>query len=407
MRHGVRAITAADRKAAQWTYTILYSFKGGKDGYLPSANLVFDAAGNLYGATYFGGGKGTSCDPYYQYCGTVFKLSPPKTKDGGWTEKVLYSFEGLAAGAQFGDGANPNGGLVLDSKGAIYGTTYIGGYNCPHNSGQGCGTVFELRPRTVKGGAWTENILHRFEISENEANPAAGLTFDGKGYLYGTTAGTVFRLAPPITKSGRWKETILYTFNQDAYDPKGALIFDVSGNLYGTAEYGNNGSRYGSVFRLRPPNTSEGPWGFGVLYGFTGSPDGAYPAANLTFDQHGSLSAPRRAVALEQVVRNTAVQYSRFGRSKRTPQWELIGLRNFGVKEKGHEKHTEIYLRLDILCMTAVIGSCLSVFPTRANAQGSPGQNAVYNSSSGIVGSYAFIDASTFAAGAGPGFRQR
>ncbi len=103
-------------------------------------------------------------------------------------------------------------------------------------------------------------------------------------------------------------------------------------------------------------------------------------------------------MALEQVVRNTAVQYSRFGRSKRTPQWELIGLRNFGVKEKGHEKHTEIYLRLDILCMTAVIGSCLSVFPTRANAQGSPGQNAVYNSSSGIVGSYAFIDASTFAA---------
>ena len=246
-------------KGEQWTYTILYSFKGGKDGYLPFGDLVFDSAGNLYGATYFGGGKGRSCDPYYQYCGTVFKLSPPKTKGGAWTEKVLYSFEGLAAGAQFGDGANPNGGLVLDSKGAIYGTTYIGGYNCPHNSGQGCGTVFELRPRTVKGGAWTENILHRFEISENEANPAAGLTFDGKGYLYGTTAGTVFRLAPPITKSGRWKETILYTFNQDAYDPKGALIFDVSGNLYGTAEYGNNGSRYGSVFRLRPPNTSRGP----------------------------------------------------------------------------------------------------------------------------------------------------
>ena len=138
-------------KGGQWTYAILYSFKGGKDGYLPFGDLVLDAAGNLYGATYFGGGKGTSCDPYYQYCGTVFRLSPPKTKDGGWTEKVLYSFEGLAAGAQFGDGANPNGGLVLDSKGAIYGTTYIGGYNCPHNSGQGCGTVFELRPRTVKG----------------------------------------------------------------------------------------------------------------------------------------------------------------------------------------------------------------------------------------------------------------
>jgi hypothetical protein len=270
-------------KGGKWTYTVLYNFKSGKDGYLPGGNLVFDSAGNLYGATEFGGGKGTTCDPDYQYCGTVFELSPPKTKGGKWTEKVLHSFAGGT------DGANPNGGLVLDSKGAIYGTTYIGGYNCPHNSGQGCGTVFELTPPTMKGGTWTENILHRFEISKNEANPAAGMTFDGKGYLYGTTAGTVFRLAPPPMKSGRWRETILYTFNQDAYDPKGALIFDKSGDLYGTVEYGNNGFRYGGVFRLRPPNTSEGPWNFGALYGFTGSPDGAYPAAKLIFDKHGSL----------------------------------------------------------------------------------------------------------------------
>jgi hypothetical protein len=219
----------------------------------------------------------------------VFELSPPKQKSGKWTEKVLHSFAGVESGKQYGDGASPNGGLVLDSKGSVYGTTYIGGDNCPHNSNQGCGTAFELRPPTRKGGAWTEDVLRRFELSKNEANPAAGMTFDGKGYLYGTTAGTVFRLAPPAMKSRRWKETALYTFNQNAYDPEGALIFDAGGNLYGTAEYGSNGSRYGSVFRLRPPNTEEGSWSFGVLYGFAGSPDGAHPAANLIFDKHGGL----------------------------------------------------------------------------------------------------------------------
>lgn len=101
------------QKGGAWTETTIYSFKGGNDGYVPQENLVFDSAGNLYGVTLFGGGKGTTCDPYYQYCGTVFKLSPPKQKGAEWTEKVLYSFAGGT------DGANPNGGLVLDNKGAI------------------------------------------------------------------------------------------------------------------------------------------------------------------------------------------------------------------------------------------------------------------------------------------------
>ena len=84
-------------------------------------NLVFDSAGNFYGATTFGGDKGTTCDTFYgSQCGTVFELSPPKKKGGKWTEKVLCSFKGVAAGAQFGDGADPNGGLLLDNKGALY-----------------------------------------------------------------------------------------------------------------------------------------------------------------------------------------------------------------------------------------------------------------------------------------------
>jgi hypothetical protein len=105
------------QKGGAWTETILYSFPSSKQGYLPNGGLIFDSEGNLYGATMFGGGQGTACDPFYQYCGAVFKLSPPKTKGGKWAEHVLHSFAGGT------DGANPKGSLVLDNKGAIYGTT--------------------------------------------------------------------------------------------------------------------------------------------------------------------------------------------------------------------------------------------------------------------------------------------
>jgi uncharacterized repeat protein (TIGR03803 family) len=122
---------------------------------------VFDSAGNLYGATVFGGGKGTTCDKFYQYCRAVFELSPPKTKGGKWTQKVLHAF---ASGT---DGANPNGGLVPDSKGAVYGTTFAGG------SGD-WGTVFKLGPPKQKGGARSEEVLHRFTDSKDGAQPGAG-----------------------------------------------------------------------------------------------------------------------------------------------------------------------------------------------------------------------------------------
>ena len=133
----VYELSPPQQKGDPWTETILYSFPTAKQGYLPNGDLVFDGDGNLYGATEFGGGKGTTCDPFYQYCGAVFELSPPKTKGGKWTEKVLHAF---ASGT---DGANPNGGLVLDSKGAIYGTTYGGGNESRECGSGGCGTAFE------------------------------------------------------------------------------------------------------------------------------------------------------------------------------------------------------------------------------------------------------------------------
>jgi uncharacterized repeat protein (TIGR03803 family) len=263
------------QKGDPWTETTLYSFKGGKDGYVPQGNLVFDSAGNLYGATLFGGGKGTTCDPFYQYCGTVFELSPPKQKGGKWTEKVLHSFAGGT------DGANPNGGLVLDSKGNVYGTTYMGG------SGD-WGTVYQLKPPTRKGGVWTEKQLLVFTSGNAGGLPRAGVIFDSKANLYGTTVGTIFRLAPPYTKSGRWKHTILSTFNNyEAYDPDGALVFDQGGSLYGTT-YSSN-TFHGTVFRLKPPSQRGSKWTFAILYGFLGPPDGGQPAANLIFDKNGNL----------------------------------------------------------------------------------------------------------------------
>jgi hypothetical protein len=191
----VYELSPPKQKGGAWTETVLYSFPTPKQGYLPQGDLVFDKVGNLYGATEFGGGHGTTCNGFYQYCGAVFQLSPPKTKGGKWTEKVLHGFAGIAQGKQFGDGANPNGGLVLDSKGKVYGTTYIGGYNCPHNSNQGCGTVFQLHPPATKGGAWTEKVIHRFNpANAYEAWPMAGLIMDRNGRVFGTThEDTVFR----------------------------------------------------------------------------------------------------------------------------------------------------------------------------------------------------------------------
>jgi hypothetical protein len=276
-------------KGGAWKETILYSFPTAKQGYLPNGNLVFDSAGNLYGATVFGGGKGTTCDKFYGgKCGAVFKLSPPKIKGGRWTEKVLHSF---ASGT---DGANPNGGLVLDGKGNVYGTTYGGGNESGECGTVGCGTAFEIKPPTTKVGAWTEKALYRFH-GQDGANPSAGVVFGKNGNLYGTASagatggnGAVFDLAAPTGGVGLWKETVLHHFSDgnDGTSPRGTPIFDASGNLCGTALGG--GPHRGVVFRLKPPRPGNS-WPLTVLYNLTGSPDGDHPTAALVFDSKGNL----------------------------------------------------------------------------------------------------------------------
>ncbi len=275
------------KKGDPWTETLLYSFKSGNDGYFPWGTLTFDSKGNLYGSTQFGGGKGNTCNPYFQYCGTVFKLSPPKQKGGKWTEKVLHSFGGGA------DGANPNGGLIVDSTGTIYGTSPAGGnQGCKTDSGIGCGTAFELKPPAEKGGAWTEQILHRFSGGGDGADPDAGLTPAKDGSFYGPAAGggkynrgLIFRLTPQ--RSGAWTESLLYSFvgNQAGQNP-GALTFGSDGNLYGGASGGQNFQ--GLIFRLNRPAHGK-TWRLTVLYNFKRSDDGAGPDAGLIFDGVGNL----------------------------------------------------------------------------------------------------------------------
>ncbi len=278
----VYELSPPTKKGGQWSYAVLYNFQGGKDGLFPGGNLAFDKNGSLYGATQFGGGKGTTCNQYFDgNCGTVFKLSPPQEKVGKWTEKILHRFAGGT------DGANPNGGLIFDGKGAIYGTTFSGGNQSCH-----CyGTAFKLVPPAKLGAAWVEKQLHVFSGGNDGGQPSAGLIFDAKGSLYGVAGGgnvsgggIVFRLTLVV---GRWKETVLHWFsNLGGGAPLGGLIFDSAGRLYGTTSGGDAGSY---VFRLAPPGYGGRSWGLSILHTFGGVPDGTGPDAALIFDRNGSL----------------------------------------------------------------------------------------------------------------------
>ena len=249
-----------------WTEKLLHTFNG-RDGANPQAALIFDAAGNLYGTTQWGGAYGN---------GTVFELK--QNPEGSWTEKVLHNCTAFGAG-----GGQPTGGLIFDAKGNLYGTMRWGG---PYRY---FGTVFELSP--TASGHWTEKVLHTFDGSTGDAyNPFAGLIFDAKGNLYGTTLaggaefGTVFELTP--TASGVWTETIVHDFNgSDGFAPEGDLIFDAAGNLYGTTAQGGF-FKDGVVFELTP--SGGGKWAVSVLHHFYGV-DGARPEGSLVFDAAGNL----------------------------------------------------------------------------------------------------------------------
>jgi uncharacterized repeat protein (TIGR03803 family) len=222
--------------------------------------------------------------------GTVFELSPGA--DGGWTEKILHSFD-----LNGKDGARPRAGLIFDGAGNLYGTTEWGGeVGCdPPN---GCGTVFKLTPGT--NGQWIHTGLHSFGGNRDGANPEASLIFDANGNLYGTTVaggrsyGTVFELTPG--SNGGWTENVLYRFCtlthcEDGTRPGASLIFDTIGNLYGTTSQGGTyclgSGGCGTAFQLAPG--TDGEWSENVLHSFANGADGANPYDTLTIDSAGNL----------------------------------------------------------------------------------------------------------------------
>ena len=132
------------------TLTVLYSFQsGGSDANNPSAGLVMDADGNLYGPSYGGGSPGGE--------GAIFELSPPPAGQTEWTETMIHGFSAIDGQD---DGAHPEGSLLVDSNGNLYGTTTGGGG--PGNDGGG--TVFQLAPPATTRAPWTLATLYVFPV---------------------------------------------------------------------------------------------------------------------------------------------------------------------------------------------------------------------------------------------------
>jgi uncharacterized repeat protein (TIGR03803 family) len=272
--------------AAAPAETVLYNFRGSqhRDGASPQSDLIADANGNLYGTTLTGGKRGGSG------AGTVFQLTPTDDPDV-WTETVIYDFKGGS------DGNGPIGGLLMDAKGELYGTTQNGG-------AMNDGTVFRLLPPKTAGGSWREHVLYSFCAAANcadGAHPLAGVALGKKGVLYGTTQfggtgafqpneGTAFQLTPPSTKGGAWTETVLHNFCSlndcaDGFEPnEGRLLRASNGVLYGMTTKSDSA---GVVYALTP---SDGGYVQTVLHDFIlQNGDGRAPHAGLVADKAGNL----------------------------------------------------------------------------------------------------------------------
>jgi uncharacterized repeat protein (TIGR03803 family) len=230
-----------------WKLKVLHTFIGTTGG-VPSAGLIFDTAGNLYGTTAEGGTHGY---------GSVFELVPGA--NGKWAYKGIHSFN-----ANGHDGITPLAALTLDGAGTLYGTTYAGG---SHSDG----VVFQLTPGS--NGKWSEKILHTFNASNGHdgAAPDAPVVIDSSGNIFGTTVGggkdrfygVVFELS--LNTQGHWQEKILHAFTDgnDGGEPNAGLTFDAAGNLYGT---GASGAGQGVAFK--ETFGTNGKWKYSVVHAF-------------------------------------------------------------------------------------------------------------------------------------------
>jgi uncharacterized repeat protein (TIGR03803 family) len=230
-----------------WNASVLYAFNGLSDGMAPD-QIVLDSAGNVYGTTLYGGTGGT-CAGYG--CGTVYQL----TNSGGvWTKNDLYEFHGT-------DGQYPIGGVIFDAAGNLYGVANRGG-------SEDFGIVYELS--AVAGGFWTQTILYSFHGTDGRY-PEGPLIMDASGNLYGTTqtggtdiGGTTWELSQ--TSPGTWALQTLYNFPV-LPRANGGLAMDAAGNIYGTTERGG-ANNSGILYKL---TLSNGSWSYTDLHDFSTS----------------------------------------------------------------------------------------------------------------------------------------
>ena len=231
-----------------WTETVLYRFTGALgDPTSPFGGVIFDAAGNLYGMA----------------GGVVYKLSP---SGGSWVLSTLYTFQGTT------DGDFPFGNLAMDAAGNLYGTAAFGGAH-------GDGTVFRL---VRSAGGYSFELLYTFTGGSDGGNPEAGVVLDSAGNIFGDTSyftGGVFELSPA---GGSW--------NFSAIDPiEGGLNapvnLDSAGNIYST-NYSDGAHHEGSVFKL---THSQSGWTHTIIHSFDGADDGALPLSNVVFDASGNM----------------------------------------------------------------------------------------------------------------------
>lgn len=263
------------------TYSVIHNFSGGGDGKTPDTGTL-DGAGNFYGTTEAGGSNQPNCGS--TGCGTVFKLTQ---KNGAWVLSTLYNFTGGS------DGNAPRAGLTLGPDGSIYGSTVGGG-------GHGFGTVYKLQPSFTFCRSilcpWNETILHRFTAGSDGADPSGLVIFDHSGNLYGTTrggggspnctaddgCGVVYELTPA---GGSWTESLLYTFagGADGAYPATGVVLNSAGDFFGTCSGGP--SNNGVVYQLSPSGSG---WSKSFIYQFTGMSDG-YGPVGVSIDSAGNL----------------------------------------------------------------------------------------------------------------------
>jgi uncharacterized repeat protein (TIGR03803 family) len=230
---------------------------------------------------------GTTEDGGSAQVGTVFELIP--SQDGNWQETILYNF--CPGGIDNClDGQHPLAGLVAGMSGSLYGTTTYGGE-------YGGGVVFELSPPSLPTGSWTEQVLWNFGAANDGKYPYDGLALDATGNLYGTTsetstagAGTVFELLPG---QNGWTEALLHVFClnypdcSDGAQPMAGVTFDTAGNLYGTTEFGGVPDSDGWGLVYELSPTESG-WSETVLKVFN-SKTGGRTFAGITIDPEGHL----------------------------------------------------------------------------------------------------------------------